>query len=161
MTITKSISVRHNVEMAHRLFLTGGKCAQIHGHNWDVTLSLTGEVDSRGLLAGINFTDLKKLFRDYLDNTYDHRLLLNPVDPFAGPIVHSFEHDLIAAHVDTGKLDSLPGVQTMPGGGDPTTENFAFVIGEWAINSLSGEFTQIKTYVRETATNHAEWRWTL
>lgn len=146
--IEQSISVRHNVEMAHRLFLTPGNCEQIHGHSWDVKLTLTGLVDNNGLLSGINFTELKKTLREYLDKTFDHRVLLNPADPLAGKL-----------HVaDSEGWFTLPGLQTMPSG-DPTTENFAETIGRYIQTNLYGEFSAICVNVMETSVNFAEWHW--
>jgi 6-pyruvoyltetrahydropterin/6-carboxytetrahydropterin synthase len=140
----QSIKVRHNVEMAHRLFLTPGKCEQIHGHSWSVTLEMFGNVDSHGLLEGLNFSDVKKDFRAYLDETFDHRLLLNPSDPWS------------QLYVD--RLGPLPGLKSFEGYGDPTTENFAMCIGEWASGLFVGGVVDLNVEVWETAVNNSTWR---
>jgi 6-pyruvoyltetrahydropterin/6-carboxytetrahydropterin synthase len=134
-----SIKVKHNVEMAHRLFLTPGKCENIHGHSWWIDLQLFGTVDKNGILAGLDFGFVKKLFRGYLDDNFDHRVLLNIADVWAAP-------DL------TGN-GGLPGLQTAQG--DPTTEWFAEHVGLWA----TGTF-QLPTVVDvwETRVNNAQWR---
>lgn len=156
--ITQSIAIRHSVEMAHRLWYTPGRCQQIHGHNWRIELMLFGPVDDNGLLAGINFSEIKPAFRRYLDESYDHRLLLNIDDPWSGLLVHSFDHNIVSAKPETGKLGELPGLQTLPV--DPTTENFARIIGEYALDNFTvSGLTEVHVRVDETDTNTAEWRW--
>lgn len=125
----QTIKIRHNVEMAHRLSQTPGKCSNIHGHSWNVILSLTGPIDEKGIV--IEFGDAKRKFRSYLDTEFDHRLLLNSIDE------HRAMQDV--------------GVKLM--NGDPTTENFARLIWEWA----TGVFPNLVVFVEvwETATNCA------
>jgi 6-pyruvoyltetrahydropterin/6-carboxytetrahydropterin synthase len=138
----ESIRVRHNVEMAHRLWLTPGKCEKIHGHSWDVQMSLFGETSPAGMLAGLDFADVKQLFRGYLDGTYDHYLLLNADDPWA--------------QVQLPGLGPLPGLQ--PFAGDPTTENLAAVVGGWAVGTFAGcGITRVQIQVMETRVNGATW----
>lgn len=136
-----SIVVRHNVEMAHRLLWTPGKCQQIHGHSWDIELELFGESDPHGLLEGLDFGVVKKDFRGYLDDNFDHRLLLNEADPWAG---------LFGVEKQD---DRLPGLVTIMA--EPTTEHFAANIGLWAVQQWS---LPTRIIVHETATNSAIWR---
>lgn len=110
-----SIFVRHNIEIAHRLFLTPGKCQNIHGHGMQVKLELTGNTDAKGMLAGMDFHTVKKTFRGYLDDKWDHHLHLNQDDTLTGP--------------------NLPGLVIHPG--DPTTENIAKWIWEWCYKAFS------------------------
>lgn len=143
MTV-QAIKVRHNVEMAHRLFLTPGKCEAIHGHSWNVTLQLIGEVDNHGLLASLDFGSIKMLFRKFLDSNFDHRVLLNVNDPWANLRLH------------TNCTEELPGLALFEG--DPTTENLAKTIGEWGrltFPSMRG----IGIEVWETRVNNATWSW--
>lgn len=111
----QSITVKHNMEVAHRLSLTPGKCENIHGHSMWVELTLYGEIDpATGRLSGLEFGDVKTKFRKFLDTEFDHRLLLNSEDPL-----------LIAS-----KEIHYPGLQETEG--DPTTENLALFIASWA-----------------------------
>lgn len=142
-----SIKVKHNVEMAHRLFETKGKCEAIHGHSWWINLQIFGKVDGQGILEGLDFGFVKKLCRNYLDENFDHRVLLNLSDPWAQDLDPGQEYD--------GSLEPklLPGLQTM--NGDPTTENFAANIGLWAIGTFR---LPVDVEVWETAVNCATWR---
>lgn len=112
--------------------LLPGKCENIHGHSMWVTLELRGEMDESGRMAGLDFGAVKKAFRGHLDSQYDHHLLLNEHDPFA---------DL-----------ALPGLHTCAG--DPTTENIARWIAEWAATRWLDVFGT-RVLVNETHVNAA------
>ena len=156
MKETSSIEVRHNIEVAHRLTKTPGKCQNIHGHSMWVEFEIWGELDDAGLLAGIDYGSLKKHFRHHLDTEYDHHLLLNRDDPFArgmtdeppdtrGDAIYTF----------------LPGLQ--PCTEDPTTENIAKWIGAWGVETVVGgsafEIPRLRVTVHETKVNIATWEW--
>lgn len=143
----RTISVGHNVEMAHRLFQTPGKCEAIHGHSWWIEITLGGEVHDTGMLNGLDFGLVKSAFRRELDTFYDHHVLLNKRDPWAQPI-----------HLVSGQLVELPGLQTM--NGDPTTENFADRIGRWVVETfINYQITSASVSVWETKVNRAGWSW--
>lgn len=136
----QTLKIRHNMEVAHRLSLTPGKCEQIHGHSMWVVAELEGAVDTHGMLLGMDFGDIKKSFRSALDWEYDHHLLLNEDDPLV--IQHGYEY--------------LPGLRTCSG--DPTTENIARWIGEWCREAFHREgLARIRIEVWETQVNSATW----
>ena len=152
--MTAVIAVRHNIEVAHRLYENKGKCEQIHGHSMWVTLKLAGEINKKGFVDGIEFGDLKKDFRAYLDETFDHRLLLNAADPFARPLYQvdaAEELDAESAKLFlSSKQVFLPGLQSMPG--DPSTENIA----TWIFDEMAGMgYPVLLVEVWETAVNMA------
>jgi 6-pyruvoyltetrahydropterin/6-carboxytetrahydropterin synthase len=159
--MTASIAVRHNIEVAHRLFELPGKCEQIHGHSMWVTMTLVGAVNSKGILAGIEYGDLKKEFRGYLDGEYDHRLLLNAADPFARPLYQIAKEEVPDAdpyvYVNQTSQVFLPGLQATMG--DPTTENIAKWIGNEMFTRLADnkELQAINVEVWETRVNMASW----
>ena len=64
----------------HRLLHYDGKCRFLHGHNGRVVITLEGqELDPRGML--VDFTDIKKSIRTWIDEQLDHRMILNRFDP--------------------------------------------------------------------------------
>lgn len=141
------IKVAHNVEMAHRLLLTPGKCEAIHGHSWWIEMSLAGIPNDRGMLAGLDFGHVKRIFRRQLDLVYDHHTLLNRQDPWAQPL-----------HLMSSELLLLPGLQTMDG--DPTTENLSAQIGNWSVHTFyKYGITGVNVDVWETKVNNARWNW--
>lgn len=133
------IAVRHNIEVAHRLHLLPGKCENIHGHSMWVHLELAGQLDHRGLLDGLDFGAVKREYRKYLDTKYDHRLLLDVDDPLTS----------------VGAV-KLPGLR--PTAGQPTTENIARWVGEWAVENFPSATGGTVT-VHETHVNQAGWVW--
>ena len=144
---TSSIFVTHNAEIAHRLILLPGKCERIHGHSLQITLTIFGEIDGNGILAGLDYGTVKKLFRQYIDENYDHHLHLNESDQWAKPI------ETVAAYeAATGEV-TLPGLVTHPG--DPTTENISKWICEWAWEQLGNHVDGIRVTISETNTNGA------
>jgi 6-pyruvoyl tetrahydropterin synthase/QueD family protein len=156
-TVTEtSIAVRHNIEVAHRLFRTPGKCENIHGHSMNVELDMFGAVDSStGMLANLDFSDIKKKFRGFLDYNFDHKTLLNKEDPWAGGLIFQSEHD--SEDVRSGAValtsQTLPGLVTTEG--DPTTENIAWWIATWSLENLPWTIENVTVTVHETAVNTA------
>ena len=133
------IVVKHNVEMAHRLYKPHGKCEQVHGHSWWVNLALKGEPDDDGMVA--EFGAVKKSFRYHLDDKYDHKTIISVDDPIA--------EDLKKIH--------FPGLQLVHY--NPTTELFAKDIYGWAADTF-GERFQYRVEIWETAVNaavHGDW----
>lgn len=74
------IEVRSAFEAAHFIDGYAGKCARLHGHNWEVVAVVRGEeLDKLGML--IDFKILKAELKKILDD-FDHRFL-NELDTFA------------------------------------------------------------------------------
>jgi 6-pyruvoyltetrahydropterin/6-carboxytetrahydropterin synthase len=75
-TVTK----KFNFEAAH--FLPGypGKCANMHGHRWEIAVTARGVIDpDTGFV--VDFSDIKKKVVIPVQNLYDHRVL-NECPPF-------------------------------------------------------------------------------
>jgi 6-pyruvoyltetrahydropterin/6-carboxytetrahydropterin synthase len=59
----------------HRLVGHGGKCEHFHGHNYRVEISLAAEsLDEVGRV--VDFADIKRMFKDWIDEHWDHGFLL-------------------------------------------------------------------------------------
>lgn len=123
------LTVKHNIEVAHRLFLTPGKCENIHGHSMHVELSISGDIGANDLMIPnpdavwankeqLEFGELKSWFRSILDVNFDHHLILNADDPLM-------------------KL-TLPGAVYLEG--DPTTENIA----KWVYEAAYKQYVQME-----------------
>ncbi|MEW4487861.1 6-carboxytetrahydropterin synthase [Thalassoglobus sp. JC818] len=64
----------------HRLLNYDGKCKHLHGHNGKAVIVLQGEkLDDRGML--IDFTDIKRRVRCWIEDNLDHRMILCERDP--------------------------------------------------------------------------------
>jgi 6-pyruvoyltetrahydropterin/6-carboxytetrahydropterin synthase len=73
------VSVDETFAAGHALRGYKGKCENVHGHNYRVRVTLTGEsLDSIGLLY--DFVHLKRMIKDVIQ-TLDHRFM-NEIPPF-------------------------------------------------------------------------------
>jgi len=66
----------------HRLLNYAGKCKNLHGHNGRAVIILEGdELDERGML--LDFSDIKRVVSNWIDDSLDHRMILHRNDPAA------------------------------------------------------------------------------
>jgi 6-pyruvoyltetrahydropterin/6-carboxytetrahydropterin synthase len=64
----------------HRLLNYEGKCRHLHGHNGRVEVDIqTDKLDPRGMVH--DFSDIKEVIKNWIDETLDHRMLLHKDDP--------------------------------------------------------------------------------
>jgi 6-pyruvoyltetrahydropterin/6-carboxytetrahydropterin synthase len=75
-SVTKKIEFCYG----HRLLDYAGKCRQLHGHNGTAVIVLEGpDLDRAGML--VDFSDIKKALRTWIDDELDHRMILSERDP--------------------------------------------------------------------------------
>lgn len=75
-----TIAAEMTFDAAHRLSNYEGKCKRIHGHTYRVIVQVSSKrLNQWG--AVLDFGDLKKLMNIYIDNKYDHKLILYINDP--------------------------------------------------------------------------------
>ena len=64
----------------HRLLDYAGKCKYLHGHNGRAVITIESEVlDQRGMV--LDFSDIKRVVSNWIDENLDHRMILNRRDP--------------------------------------------------------------------------------
>ena len=64
----------------HRLMNYEGACRHLHGHNGKVEVELQSEtLDARGMV--VDFSDIRTVIKDWIDQTLDHTMLLRKDDP--------------------------------------------------------------------------------
>jgi 6-pyruvoyltetrahydropterin/6-carboxytetrahydropterin synthase len=96
----------------HRLMDYPGKCRHIHGHNSKVCVTLEAEsLDHLGMV--VDFVEMKRVVGGWLDETFDHTLLLYKDDPLVGTLRDA-------------------GEKVLPLDVTPTTENLARLVFEYA-----------------------------
>ena len=88
----------------HRLLNYKGKCQHLHGHNARAVITLESDrLDELGMVE--DFSNLKQLVWNWLDNEIDHTLLLHKDDPVlpvlraAGERVRVTECNPTAEHI--------------------------------------------------------------
>jgi len=92
----------------HRLLGYEGKCARLHGHNGRVEITLESEtLDARGMV--LDFAELKHIVNDWLEENFDHKMVLAENDPLV-PVLAAMREPMF--------------LMTCP----PTAENFAQTI---------------------------------
>lgn len=131
-------------ETAHALWGYDGKCANIHGHSYVLTVSISGPVinDPNHVKNGMimDFGDLKKIVKKEIVDVYDHCLLVRANTPHAG-----------YADVETGfKKIWLTEFQ-------PTCENMLIdIVGKLKAN-LPDHISLKYVKLLETRSSYAEW----
>jgi len=65
-------------DAGHRLSDYEGKCKQLHGHTYKCEITVEGDLDNRCMI--MDFTDLKKAFKEEIDRKFDHRFLMKKGD---------------------------------------------------------------------------------
>ncbi len=64
----------------HRLLDYDGKCKFLHGHNGRAVIAIEApELDHRGMV--LDFSDIKRVVSNWIDENLDHRMLLRRDDP--------------------------------------------------------------------------------
>jgi len=97
----------------HRLLNYDGKCKHLHGHNGKVVITLEGaKLDDLGML--VDFADIKKTIKQWIDDNLDHNLLLCRNDPLL-PLLRQ-QHERVFIMED-----------------NPTAENIARLIFDQAV----------------------------
>ena len=74
------VTIETHFSAAHRLRQYNGECERLHGHNWDVKVSIASEeLNDLGMV--IDFKELKGKTNELMDR-FDHQYL-NEIPPFA------------------------------------------------------------------------------
>jgi 6-pyruvoyltetrahydropterin/6-carboxytetrahydropterin synthase len=74
------VTVRQHFDAAHYLRDYGGRCENLHGHRYEVAVTLASrELDGTGL--AYDFTRLKRVLKERFLERYDH-VCLNDVAPY-------------------------------------------------------------------------------
>jgi len=75
MTVCK----RTSFDAAHYLPNYPGKCANMHGHHWEVELGVSGEVDSETGMV-VDFVRLSDFLKEKVVDRFDHTLVNDVIE---------------------------------------------------------------------------------
>ncbi len=114
------------ISAGHRLRHHDGKCARPHGHNYELTVRLTGELTEEGWVVD------KGAVTSLIDE-WDHRFLVERGDP----LVEAFE--------ESGDGDALVVLEH-----PPTAEVMAAVLESRLAEQLPETVSDVSVTVRET-----------
>jgi 6-pyruvoyltetrahydropterin/6-carboxytetrahydropterin synthase len=75
------VTRKFTFEMAHALWNYDGPCRNIHGHSYQLFVTVTGETntdpESTKLGMVMDFSDLKKIVNKNVVDVYDHSVVIN------------------------------------------------------------------------------------
>ncbi|AEN05355.1 queuosine biosynthesis protein QueD [halophilic archaeon DL31] len=115
------------ISAGHRLLHHDGKCSRPHGHNYEVTVELTGTLDDAGWVAD------KGEVTDVIDD-WDHMFLVEAGDP----LVEAFEA--------AGDEDALVVLER-----PPTAEVMSLLLEEKLRACLPDTVVSVSAWVSETS----------
>lgn len=161
--MTSFVTVKHNSETAHRLHALGGKCANFHGHSWNIDLTVTGNL-RRDIPIIVDFGSLKKDLRWFVDTFLDHGTMIGYDDPMRDDFVDDGGKLFIFGNTKwKSDLDNSNGgapvaefekyAEDLPW---PTVEGVALLISRVMCFHFGYEVTEVT--VSETAVNTATWK---
>ncbi|HPE42680.1 MAG TPA: 6-carboxytetrahydropterin synthase [Bacteroidales bacterium] len=138
------ITKEFKFEMAHALIGYDGPCRNIHGHSYELKVTLIGKPinDTSDPKQGmvIDFGDLKKIVKKQVVDVFDHALVLNKtMNPEAVETLRKhFEKIYVLDYQPTSEL----------------------MVADFAARIASSLPDKVKVYsvlLRETGTAYAEW----
>ena len=136
--VTKEFSF----EAAHALDGYEGKCKDIHGHSYQLQVTMLGhpiqDKDRPDCGMVIDFSEIKKIVKDKIIPLFDHRLILREDSRFKG-LQDSNERIRWVSY-------------------QPTCENMLLDIVSIISNSIEGDLKLCRVFLRETNTCYSEWR---
>ena len=81
--MTFRVTVQIHFSYGHRLLDYDGPCAHPHGHNGLVEIELERDtLDGRGMV--VDFADVKRDVKRWIDDRLDHQMILRGDDPLVG-----------------------------------------------------------------------------
>lgn len=69
----------HDISCGHRVCGHESKCQHLHGHNYRVHFTISGESDHLGRV--LDFSVIKRLLCQWLEDNWDHKFLMWEKDP--------------------------------------------------------------------------------
>jgi 6-pyruvoyltetrahydropterin/6-carboxytetrahydropterin synthase len=80
-----SVSKRIEFCYGHRLMEYDGVCKHPHGHNATAEVEVrTDSLDNRNMV--VDFSDIKRIVKDWIDRELDHKMILRHDDPLVKPL---------------------------------------------------------------------------
>lgn len=141
--MTKNIKINatryHDICMGHRVVGHEGKCRHLHGHNYRFTFTCeASQLDEVGRV--VDFSVIKSTLCEWLEENWDHKMLLWVEDPLLPQLVEMSE---VGSVVTLNK--------------NPTAENIGeYLISVVAPSVLPSNIKLIKVVVEETRKCSAE-----
>jgi len=138
------VTKQFRFEAAHALKGHDGACRNIHGHSYELSVTILGtpitDPGSSKFGMVMDFGDLKKLIHRHIVDPFDHALILFEGDP---------ANEMIRAGEPFGNVVRVPY--------QPTSENLLIDFAGRIRDLLPAGIRLHSLKLRETATSVAEW----
>lgn len=142
---TIRITKRFSFETGHALYGYDGKCKNVHGHSYKLSVTVSGKPidDNTNVKFGmvIDFSDLKKIVNEEIVDVFDHATVFNKNTPHV---------ELAKELIDRGHDVLLVDYQ-------PTSEMMVIDFAEKIKIRLPQKIKLHSIRLQETDTSFAEW----
>lgn len=139
------ITKQFSFETGHALYGYDGKCKNVHGHSYKLSVTVIGEpiADRSNVKFGmvIDFSDLKKIVREEVVDVFDHATVFNQTTP----------------HVELAKELEERGHHVILVDYQPTSENLVLDFAEKIRARLPENIDLYALRLQETDSSYAEW----
>ena len=139
------ITKQFNFETGHALYGYDGKCKNVHGHSYKLSVTVIGNPisDSSHVKFGmvIDFGDLKKIVKEEIVNIFDHATVFNKNTP----------------HVELAKELKDRGHNVLLVNYQPTSEMMVIDFSNKIKSRLPNHIELHSLKLQETDTSFAEW----
>jgi len=139
------ITKQFNFETGHALYGYDGKCKNVHGHSYKLSVTVTGEPisDNSNVKFGmvIDFGDLKKIVKEEIVDLFDHATVFNKNTP----------------HVELAKELQDRGHHVLLVDYQPTSEMMVIDFAKKIKARLPENIELFAVKLQETETSYAEW----
>ncbi|RDI04405.1 6-pyruvoyl trahydropterin synthase family protein [Flavobacterium sp. AG291] len=139
------ITKQFTFETGHALYGYDGKCKNVHGHSYKLSVTVIGEpiTDPTNVKFGmvIDFGDLKKIVKEDIVDVFDHATVFNQNTPHV---------ELAAELKNRGHHVILVDYQ-------PTSENMVIDFAQKIKRRLPDNIQLHSLRLQETETSFAEW----
>lgn len=139
------ITKQFSFETGHALFGYDGKCRNVHGHSYKLSVTVIGTpiADSNHVKFGmvIDFTDLKRIVKEEIVDLFDHATVFNQNTP----------------HVELADELKSRGHHVILVPYQPTSENMVIDFAEKIKLRLPENISLHSLRLQETETSFAEW----
>ncbi len=139
------ITKQFTFETGHALYGYDGKCRNVHGHSYKLSVTVIGTPisDESDVKLGmvIDFGDLKKIVKEEVVDPFDHATVFNKFTP----------------HIELAQELEARGHKVILAGYQPTSENMVADFATRIKARLPENIRLHSLLLRETETAYAEW----
>ena len=139
------ITKKFRFEAAHALYGYDGKCKNIHGHNYNLFVTIIGVPvsDNSNVKCGMvmDFGDIKKIVNSEIIEKFDHSVIFNK---------NSAHKELAENLVNDGHKVVMANYQ-------PTIEEMVIDFANKISSKLPGDIKLHSLKLEETETSYSEW----